>query len=293
MAGRVTLLPVPCLRNNAARDGVLGSVDAKPLYGLLAGALCAAIAVTAASGFGSPRHPPFGQHLEPNMGPFSGAGSDAYEQVLNEILFHGHAYVRRVQMVVQPSFAGAEAVFVEGTEECEGAQTVVHVRLKEDLWGKMMETLQSACDGGAFELSYANEAAALSRLKVATDVAKAPLDCAAIDRLDEAWQAMLTDVHRGTRCSPDGDGGLLCWAMADGVRYDFATFLPSLGLADGATHSPDEGTPAARLVEIGRQLAEYTSAAPAKRASLRAELLAKADRLRDDLRQRDARDAGR
>lgn len=164
------------------------------------------------------------QHLEPERGPFSDDLGIDYEVAAGRLLLTDSR--RECQLVLLPSFAAEEAVYI--TRASDGTAQVVTARVKGQLWGELQSWLRKQSKGREVVESSASWRRALDALKIDVDRATAPISPAVADELRLTWHAALMD----TRHADVERLGL------DGTTYSFAQWERGFGYRSGRTWSP-------------------------------------------------------
>jgi hypothetical protein len=223
--------------------------------------------------------PPRGEHLCPELG-FLDPLVSPYEHFVAQRLLAGISQYRFAQMVIMSRVE--QAIVVEVGQACVGSlggQTQV-------VYATPRGSIYNALGAAMAHTSYsdANMQKALANLSVPIDVTKAPIDCATAGTLGNVWEAML----RGARFDDSGPrAGPNCSPLMDGESSHFSTSWGNDWMS-AQTQSPDTQTYAGRLVRIGKALISYVKAPDPDRESTRIDMLAQANSLLTDLRQRDA-----
>jgi hypothetical protein len=216
-----------------------------------------------------PTQAPIGNDFEPEESTFSLARPDPYSLRLRDALFANDAY-RLCQLVTVPSFDRESAVYISVDE---GVASVISRTLNEQLWGLMMIQIQIQSGGPKpgkpVDTGPEAQAAALAKIHASADVDRAGLDWATVELLARACEGVL----RRTRYQGPSGG-------VDGVEYHAGHATRGLSLA-GRTHSPKPGTIAHDYVILGETLKAFARSTPPQRDAIRAELVAKAERLID------------
>ena len=217
---------------------------------------------------------PRNDRLQAEHGPFA-EGASLYEWKLVEALVPWEPNTRRhVVMVTVPSRgASEESVYVLVHDD---SLEVVARRLEP----RLSLQINRGADGGFERIEGSAKEEAIFRLKPSVETARAPISKATFERLDELWNAALSQVEQPR---PDYSEELV--VGADGTHYHFANTAPGVDYLDGEVWSPEAGTGMRALVEVGQTLAEYARADPARRPSFEKKLLASAAALLLRLRQ--------
>jgi hypothetical protein len=226
---------------------------------------------------GAPSDCAFPDHLEPDEGAFS--RSTVYDGALRRALLRGTE--REIQMVVVPSFAPEQAVYVDRTGS---GPRVVAVRLRSNLHRQAMRRVTPALDA-APERADGDDVAvrewtvederlvqrAFDEVTPEVDVDIAPISPATVERLKALWIAALTRARRPEPCDEE-------IAVSDGVVFHLAGWSRSVGYLSGQIR-PLAGPKPRMLIEIGLELAGYARAPDAERRGREKALLAKAEAL--------------
>jgi hypothetical protein len=205
-------------------------------------------------------------HLEPEEGILSMEEEDwEYTKRIRMILLKDAPFYHLARMVCLPSCAPEWAVSVVREDERFVTPDdkliffVEYAVVEKSLWG----------EGNLRDVKVKKSRASLDR-KTA-------------EALQEVWRLMLRSVRY-----PDKDRDGL-----DGETYRFSRGVPLLdrglpsplvgGFEHGHIWSPDDASTTGELVAIGESLKKYALSRPEARDQLRAEILAKSNRLRAKL----------
>ena len=213
----------------------------------LLGARCLLIALglallSAAAGAGTPT-----PHLQPEQGVFGFSLHHPYHIAVGRALFEEYQY-RHCQALFLPSFQTESAVYIlrDDADQSDTA-TVVAVEMKTQLWGELMGFLEDEAQGSSHSIGFDAQQWALASIRIEVRRLEAPIDAAAVDTLERAWDAMLVRA----RYPNETTIGL------DGDNYHIANIKLGHGYWAGGVWSPRAGTPAHDLVEIAKTLREY------------------------------------
>lgn len=206
--------------------------------------------------------------FEPEQGTFGVSGPDPYEARLHELLFEQDRY-RICQLVTMPSFEAESAVYIATREP--GPPLVVHRALNEQLWGLMMTEITIQAGDPRLRKSIgigpASQMAALARIHASNATVRAELDQTTVNVLSRACEAVLMRARYSGASS-----GL------DGTIYHAGSWKPGTFLAAQAW-SPKVGTIANDYLALAESLRAYAASTPSRRDGIKAELVAKAERL--------------
>jgi hypothetical protein len=210
------------------------------------------------------------QGLEPEPGVFASEyAAEPVSLALRDALLGGHAY-RQCQFLVEPALRTPYAVFL--VRQADGA-VVISRTLDDRRWGQLYGELTRALKPDVFPLDPAAERALLKRFPLVAQTRQAPLDADSAAVLT----ALCRDVLLQARYPRKFEEGL------DGVTYHAGHWTRDRFLS-GTAWSPDANSLAGDYVAMGQALKAFAEAPPAQREARRGELLERAKRVADRLR---------
>jgi hypothetical protein len=190
---------------------------------------------------------------------------DPYKERLHEVLFGGDNQ-RICQLLTVPSFEKESAVYIKSPER--GTPLVVSRRLRVQLSGLMMTEIEKRAERGpGAGVGPAELASILGKLPAFTETHVAEIDRTTVDMLSRACEAVLQRTH--------AHGPL---SGFDGVRHHAGHWKQGKFLS-GQAWSPQPGTLSSDYVAFGESLRRYAASLQSEREAIRADLLARAERL--------------
>ncbi|MFG6489321.1 hypothetical protein ACG04R_21740 [Roseateles sp. BYS78W] len=208
--------------------------------------------------------------LEPEPGVFASEHApDPATLALRDALLGGYAY-RQCQFLVEPSLRTPYAVFLVRQA---GGVIVVSRTLDEQRWSRLEIERIRALKPDVFPLDAATERALLKRFPVVAQTRQAPLDAESTAVLTDLCRDVLLQV----RYPKKFEEGL------DGVTYHAGHWTQERFLS-GTAWSPDADSLTGDYVAMGQALKAFADAPEAQREARKGELLERARRVADRLR---------